>query len=293
VLGANGMLGRTVLLQLLTIPELRVALAQRPGSIKKSSGVIADQQFLYEFDANFPDNFIGLFEKFDPGWIINCIGVVKQRQDALDPLICLRVNSVLPHWLASRCTGNGARMIHISTDCVFSGESGYYKETDKPDANDLYGKTKALGEIIDNPNCLTIRTSIIGHEMYSRLGLLEWFLAKQDLAEGYTDAYFSGLTTLELSKIIIDQIRTNSARSGLVHISGPRIAKFDLLDAIRNVYNHTVPLVPNSKIQIDRTLDSSRWESLTGYKCKPWMKMLTELRDWRDQNVPIWRHRGL
>jgi dTDP-4-dehydrorhamnose reductase len=288
ILGASGMLGRTVFLKLMDTRNIELGLGIRPGSSIGSLGPPAESASKYEFDATNPDRYRELFRKFKPDWVINCMGVVKQREEASNALNCIRVNSALPHWLALECDAHNARLIHISTDCVFRGEHGGYSERDIPDATDLYGRTKILGEVTNKSNCLTIRTSIIGHEFKSRLGLLDWFLGECKSVEGYAQAYFSGLTTLELADIITNEISIKSPRSGLLHIGGPKISKLNLLNTIGPIYGHTVRIIPNIEVKIDRSLNSSKWLQLSGYEMKSWEIMLRQLKEWRDNYKWVW-----
>lgn len=211
-----------------------------------------------------------------PDVVVSCIGVVKQRADAHDPLVALGVNSVFPHRLAGLCAAARARLLHISTDCVFSGRRGGYRESDEPDAVDLYGRTKQLGEVT-GPGCLTLRTSIIGRELATSHGLVEWFLSQRGEAPGYTEAVFSGLTTAELSRVILRVIEQHTDLSGIYHVAAKSISKFDLLTALNERFDRRLTIRPDTSVRINRSLDGSRFRAATSYEAPDWHSMLTEL----------------
>jgi dTDP-4-dehydrorhamnose reductase len=215
--------------------------------------------------------------KVRPDVVVNCIGVIKQLPTAQDPIISLSINSLLPHHLANLCQSYETRLIHISTDCVFSGRKGNYTEEDVSDADDLYGRTKFLGEV-GNEGCLTLRTSIIGRELSTSSGIVEWFLSQGGKSvSGYTHAVFSGFTTLALGRIISNVIEEYPQLSGVYQVSSDPVTKFDLLMGLRNAFNVPVEIEPRSDITIDRTLNSNRFRQATGFAPEPWTVMLEEM----------------
>jgi len=213
---------------------------------------------------------------FKPHAVINAIGIVKQRPTAKETIPSLEINALLPHRLAILCREIGARLIHISTDCVFSGRKGGYREEDPSDADDLYGRTKYLGELHE-PNCITLRTSIIGPELSRKTGLVEWFLAQRGTIRGYRNAIFSGFTTLELARIIEMLLIRFPAVSGLYHVSSAPISKFDLLSLLKLRLELTLEITPYDDFRCDRSLDSRRFQSEFGYRAPAWAKMVDEL----------------
>ena len=214
-----------------------------------------------------------------PDVVVNCIGIIKQVSAAQDPLTSIAINSLFPHRLANVCRAARARLVHISTDCVFSGRKGNYQEGDVSDAEDLYGRSKFLGEI-STPGCLTLRTSIIGRELRSTTGLVEWFLASRGGAvAGYTGAIFSGLTTLELSRLIREIITRHQQLSGLYHVSVDPIRKLDLLRLLNDTYRTQTEIRPDENVQIDRSLDSSRFRTATGYNPPKWEALVSAMKD--------------
>ena len=212
-----------------------------------------------------------------PSIVINCIGVIKQLPTAKDPIVSLTINSLFPHRLANLCAATGARLIHISTDCVFSGRKGMYTESDTSDAEDLYGRTKFLGEV-SGLAALTLRTSIIGRELSTSSGLVEWFLGNRGgKVSGYTRAIYTGLTTLALAQVIGDVIERWSELSGLYHVSSEPISKYDLLCLLRDAVGVDLEVEPCAEVQIDRSLDSSRFRQATGFLCPSWPQMIHDL----------------
>jgi len=214
-----------------------------------------------------------------PEIIINCVGIVKSEVSSISSKKVIKINSKLPIFLNIISHELKFKLIHISTDCVFSGRSKKNTEKSKADPNDLYGKSKLLGEFKSKKN-LVIRTSIIGHEIKHKRGLLEWFLKQEKAINGFSNAYFSGLTTLELSKIFYKYILFNHGISGLFHISGKRINKYNLLKKIKKIYNKKILIKKEIKFKIDRTLDCSYFKKKTGYKKKNWDKMLIENKNY-------------
>ncbi len=215
-----------------------------------------------------------------PDVIINCIGQTnKIRGKNLDNIEnYININSLFPFRLKEICEEIQSRLIHFSSDCVFSGEKGFYSERDNPDPIDLYGKSKLLGEI-DDENIITIRKSVIGHELDSRKGLLEWFLNQEGSVEGYKEAIFSGLTVLELARIIDMYILPNKNLKGIIHISGEPISKYDLLKIIANQYNKHNEIVPNKEIKINRSLNSEYFRNLTGYRSNSWPLLVKSMEE--------------
>jgi dTDP-4-dehydrorhamnose reductase len=223
------------------------------------------------------DTVVRAFAIVRPEVVINCIGIIKQLPTAKDPIISLTVNTLFPHRLAYLCQAAGARLIHISTDCVFSGRQGIYTEADVSDAEDLYGRTKFLGEV-DAPGCLTLRTSIIGREMCTSSGLVEWFLSQRGRqVHGYTQAIYSGFTTLTLAQIIADVLERHPNLSGVYHVSSDPISKYDLLVLLREAFDVQIEIQPDAEIKIDRSLNSRRFRETVGFSPPTWAMMLQAL----------------
>lgn len=228
--------------------------------------------------AEAPETVVGALDAARPDVVVNCIGVVKQAEVARDSAWLVRVNALFPHELAAACQDRGIRLIHISTDCVFSGQRGSYTERDTPDPVDLYGRSKLAGEPW-GPHVLTLRCSMIGWELGGRQqGLLEWFVAQQGTTvSGYTQAVFSGPTAPVLARSILTTIDSRPDLHGTWHVAAEPIAKRDLLEAIRSTLDLNVEIVPDDSVRVDRSLDASGFSRETGWDAPGWDEMLTEL----------------
>jgi dTDP-4-dehydrorhamnose reductase len=214
-----------------------------------------------------------------PDAIVNCIGIVKQLDEAKAPLRAISINSLFPHRLSRLAEAADARLVHVSTDCVFSGARGGYSEDDTPDPVDLYGRTKLLGEIVDAP-AVTIRTSMIGRELHGGRGLLEWFLSQSGgRVRGFRRAIFSGWTTNALARVILELVERHSSLTGLWHVAAEPINKFELLELVREAFAIDIELEPDDDVVIDRSLDGSRFRTETGIAAPPWPDMIAELAE--------------
>jgi dTDP-4-dehydrorhamnose reductase len=269
VLGATGMLGNAMM-HVFTGDE-RFEVRGTARSERSRSLLPADlrDHVLTGVDAENFDSLTAVLARTKPDVVINCIGLIKQLADANDPLVALPVNALLPHRLARLCAIRDTRLVHVSTDCVFDGAKGGYVEGDRPDAYDLYGRSKLLGEV-DYPNAITLRTSIIGHELGSANALIEWFLSQEGRTKGYQRAVFSGLPTAELARVIRDYVLPRPEMHGLYHVSAAPINKYDLLKLVAEVYGKAIEIEPDDALRIDRSLNSDRFRQATGYEPPAW-----------------------
>lgn len=273
VLGASGMLGNAVVRVLSDKAEWQVHGTVRTESSKRFFQETIAKKLLAGVDVEQQDSLMQAFIRTRPEVVINCIGLVKQLAEVDDPLQAIPINTLLPHRLARLCELSGARLIHMSTDCVFTGDKGGYSESDFSDANDLYGKTKYLGEV-SHPHAITLRTSIIGHELQSAHGLVDWFLSQQGKCKGFTRAIFSGIPTVVLAKIIRDVVIPRPELHGVYHVAAKPISKFDLLKVVSEMYGKQIEIVPDDKLVIDRSLDAGRFRKATGYVAPVWDEMI-------------------
>lgn len=275
VLGANGMLGSAMMRELARTPNIECI-----GTVRLPSTALLTLEKTARFIANIDvtkiEQLESVFDQVQPHVVINCIGLVKQDPASEDPLMAISINALLPHQLAALCQKGGARLIHLSTDCVFSGDRGNYVESDFADASDLYGRSKYLGEVKD-PHALTIRTSIIGHELAGTQGLLEWFLSQQERCKGYTRAIFSGLPTTVLAKLICEKVLPNTGLSGVYHVSSNPISKYNLLKLIASEYGKSIEIVPSEELVIDRSLNSERFSKAVQWVAPSWESMVKEM----------------
>lgn len=278
VLGATGMLGNAVLRLFARSPGFEVTgTARSAGTVGRLPEALRGQ-VLIGVDVEQFDSLAGAFARVRPDVVINCVGLVKQLSEANDPLAALPINAVLPHRLARLCAVAGARLVHVSTDCVFRGTKGRYTEADPPDAEDLYGRSKLLGEV-DYPHAVTLRTSIIGHELGSAHGLVGWFLEQSGTIRGYTRAIFSGLPTVELATVIRDRVLPDPGLRGLYHVAAAPVAKYDLLEMVGRQYGRATRIEPDDRVAIDRSLDGSRFTRATGYVAPDWPELIRRMHE--------------
>ena len=276
LIGANGLIGTNLIYILSKANDLNLYALVREKN-----------KYNYFFDSlNFSNlielnNYLdlpkleSLIKKLKPKIIINCCGITKHNPNINNREEVIYINALFPHILARMSNENNAKLIHISTDCVFSGSQGLYDEKSNKDARDFYGATKSLGELNDKTN-LTLRTSTIGHEAFTSFGLLNWFL-DQKKCLGYKNAIFSGPTTLELAKIIKNQILSDFSLNGLLNIAVEPIDKFTLLGIIKNVYSLNTIIEPCSKVKVNRSLNSKKFLISTNYSIKSWEQMILEM----------------
>lgn len=279
ILGASGMLGHKAFQAFSKIPDWA------------TFGTIRSERFLQFFPDDLRSRLIEsidvlqdkdlelAIERSRPDCILNCVGLVKQVDASSIESQAMAINADLPRRLAHLGKKYGIRIVHFSTDCVFSGNRGLYSEAELVDAIDLYGKSKSLGEVVGQPGVVTLRTSIIGPELHvgagmQPQGLLEWFLAQQNQCLGYTKAIFSGFPTIVLAQIVRDHIIPNDDLTGVYHVSSAPISKYNLLCEIAKVYGKDIHIIPDAALVIDRSLDSSLFQEITGFVPKSWPEMI-------------------
>jgi dTDP-4-dehydrorhamnose reductase len=277
ILGGDGMLGHQLFKFLKGRHEVKVTLRQEMA-VYKEFGLFNNDIAYTGIDARYIDRIMEVCADFHPNVLVNGVGIVKQRPTAKEYIPSLEINSLLPHRLSILCKAMKVRLVHISTDCVFSGKKGNYIETDPMDAEDLYGQSKFLGEVHDS-HCITLRTSIIGRELSRKKSLLEWFLAEKGPVKGFKNAIFSGVTTLELSRIIEKILIEYPHSSGLYHVSSDPINKFDLLTLIKETLDLQTEIIPDESFHCDRSLDSTRFRREFNYMPPTWRMMVEELKN--------------
>jgi len=287
VLGASGMLGNTMLRVFAEGAEHDVFGTVRTGDVRRHFPPLLSERLISGVDVENPDALTRLFAEIRPEVVINCVGLVKQLSHADDPLQALSINAVLPHRLARLCALTGARLIHISTDCVFDGRKGGYREIDPPDALDLYGRSKSLGEV-SYPHAITLRTSIIGSELNSAHGLIGWFLAQSGRVRGYRRAVFSGLPTVELARIVRDIVLRHPDLHSVYHVAASPISKYDLLGLVAAAWEKKIDIDPDDSVVIDRSLDASRFREATGYTAPPWPELVARMRAFEQDDSRAW-----
>lgn len=275
VVGATGMLGHEALRVLAADFEVWGACRDPRGLPDRG---VSPARILAGLDATDGAAAYALVEQVKPDVVLNAVGIVKQLAAAKAAVPSIAVNSLWPHVLADACAAHGARMVHVSTDCVFGGAGGKYVETDVPDAFDLYGRSKLLGEVVDRENVVTLRTSIVGWQLGEPTGLVGWFAAhRTQPLKGFTKAVFSGLTTHALTDLIRDVILPDESLCGLWHVSADPIDKYTLLHELAGHLGWDVDLTPVDEPVIDRSLDSTRFRERTGWIPPSWEEMLEAL----------------
>jgi dTDP-4-dehydrorhamnose reductase len=278
VLGASGMIGSAIFRVLSADSALDVWGSIRSIAFKEFFTQSQQKHLVVCADLLDQNQLTRLFSEIHPNIVINCVGLTKHHKQADDVLLAAPINTMLPHRLADLCAACDARLIHISTDCIFSGSRGNYLESDHSDALDIYGKSKFLGEVVGYPNAITLRTSTIGHELQSSYGLLEWFLSQEDSCTGFKRAIFSGLPNTVFAELIRDYVIPNPHLHGLYHVGASPIGKYDLLKLIASEYDKDISIECNDQFAIDRSLNSNLFSSATGYRAPAWPELIASMR---------------
>jgi dTDP-4-dehydrorhamnose reductase len=280
VLGGEGMLGHKV---------FQALSARYPGTkctifgslddpFYRAIPLFASENTIEKVDAMDSSALRRLLEKEKPDFLINCIGIVKQSGEGKVTIRSITVNSLLPHLLADWAAAWGGRLVHFSTDCIFSGKRGNYSEDDPSDAEDLYGKSKFIGEVSRVANALTLRTSFIGRELSRFQSLLEWFLVQKGRqVKGFRNVIYSGVTTNYMSGLVGDIIRDHPGLSGLYQVASPRISKHDLLARLRDAYNLPFEIIPDESETSDRSMNGERFRKATGYEEPSWEDLIAQM----------------
>ena len=281
VLGGTGMLGHK-LFQILrerfpgTICTSRQNVRQTPFD---RVDVLQGDDVISGVDVMDFERLHGILAESEPDYILNCVGIIKQRKEAHDAIQSITVNSLLPHKLAEMAREWGGRVIHFSTDCVFSGKCGGYDEQDESDADDLYGKSKFLGEVTTD-NAITLRTSIIGRELVKHKSLLDWFLSQNHkTVVGFTRVIYSGVTTNQMAEVVTNIIRNNLRLSGLYQVVSEPISKYDLLGLVREAFGLDIEIEPDEKVVSDRSMKGDKLRDAIGYVSPPWQVLIKNLAD--------------
>lgn len=276
ILGGAGMLGHRLWLNLRDRHDVWV-------TVRGTSHVFDDkfnydsQRVITQVNALRFDDVVRTIGTVQPDVVVNCIGVIKQHPLAKEAIPSLEINSVLPHRLAELCKAARCRLIHISTDCVFSGKTGGYTEDDVSDAEDLYGRSKFLGEVHSERHVVTLRTSIIGPELHTHFGLLEWFLSQSGPVSGFQKAIYTGFTTDELSRIIDMYVLPNDDLHGLYQVASEPINKYELLRLFNQHYHQDLTIGVNDEFMCDRSLNADRFNEATGYNPPDWSAMVAAM----------------
>lgn len=275
ILGVDGMLGHVMAASFLLEKNLEVYVIKRKSNFEYSFLNI-DSKNIFLLD-NLKENILKkIISNIRPDFVINCLGIVKQSKLINNYTQMISINSLLPHKLAKICESFNSKLVHFSTDCVFSGNRGFYKEFDNADSVENYGRSKFLGEV-NYGNTITLRTSFFGHQIKNKYSLLEWFLAQRKECQGYVNHIYSGLPTNEIAKIVKKFVLTNVNLSGLYHVSNNPINKYNLLKLFKKIYKKDIKIFKNLDTSLDRSLDSSLFRMKTGYEPPSWEKTIEEM----------------
>jgi dTDP-4-dehydrorhamnose reductase len=279
VIGGSGLLGNAVARVLSRSANLRVTCTVRGPATSARLRAAGPIEVIESVDALRLEDLESAFARARPAVVVNCVGATKHVDTGNEASAAYLANAVLPHVLSTLCATHGSRLVHVSTDCVFTGRKGMYVESDRPDAEDVYGQSKAAGEVRYR-HALTIRTSIIGHEIDTDRSLIEWFM-RQSSCRGFRRAIFSGFPTVTLARIIRDVVIPDPSLHGLYHVAAPPIDKYDLLTKVADAYALPVTVTPDDGFVIDRSLDGSRFAAATGFVSPGWDELVREMHsDW-------------
>jgi dTDP-4-dehydrorhamnose reductase len=281
VLGASGMLGHKFMQTISATNRYHVYGTVRSTNSSRVRRIPqnANTTLVGDIDSDNLGRLHTLLKEVKPVAVVNCIGIVKQLPEGNQPLPCIKINSLLPHQLAEMTREVGSRLFHFSTDCVYSGTKGYYNETDATDPQDIYGKSKALGEI-SGPGCVTIRSSIIGPELDSHLGLFEWLcLQKGKSVKGYRKALYTGFTTTAMSNVLLMLIEKFPEMTGIWNVASDPISKYDILCKINDVLNLGIKIDADETYAVNRTLDGRKFQTATGFTPPSWDEMIRQFAE--------------
>lgn len=276
ILGGTGMLGRALSEHLSScFPDTYVTIRKGRRDYGKSI-LLESDKVIEHIDVLDLQLLAGVLRVIKPDVVLNCIGITKRREEPQNPVPSIMLNALFPHRLAKLAGQLETRVIHFSTDCVFDGMTGNYADESQTNATDLYGRTKALGEV-SGKNTLTLRSSFIGYELGEGTELLEWFLAQKGIVKGFKNAIYTGLTTLELNRVVERLLREYPHAVGLYNVSSDPISKFNLLKMIGEKMHRSVEVIPEETFHCDRSLDSTKFRREFNYTPPKWEKMVEEL----------------
>ncbi|MCO4799716.1 MAG: SDR family oxidoreductase [Colwelliaceae bacterium] len=276
IVGATGMLGYSLFKNINDRADIQVYGTVRSINGKEHFFTDCENQLFKGVDVSDLGTIESVIEKIKPAVVINCIGLIKQHSISKQYIDAIAINSLLPHQLARLCDVHSCKLIHFSTDCVFDGKKGLYTEADLPDARDVYGRSKCLGEVDYGPH-LTLRTSIIGHELNSQVSLVDWFLSQESQIKGFSKAIFSGLPTCVIARVIVDNVLPNQELHGLYQLSVDPIDKCSLLGLIANTYNKKIDIVESTELKIDRSLNSNKLREALNLEIPSWSTLISDM----------------
>lgn len=277
IFGVGGMIGHQMYRQFANSDFTVLGTIKQPFKNYEQFNLFNSEQIKDQFDVFEFDRVQSLLNNYRPDVILNCIGITLRKPEIKDLEYSQKINSDFPHMLNTWCENNNSNLIHFSTDCVFSGKTGPYTEMSIPDAVDIYGITKAKGEV-SGPNSLTLRGSMIGRELFGKSELLEWALSqKNNSVKGFSKAYYSGVTTSVMSDLVAKIVSSENILTGLYQVSGPTISKFDLLHLINTEFSLNMTIEKNESYATEKILISQKISKKLGFYCSPWSVMIQNL----------------
>ena len=288
ILGGNGMIGHK-LYQVISkkYPNTWVLFKKKYELVQNN--LLYKKDFVIDdFDVCDFSRLIQLLNNLKVDIIINAIGLTIRRNVYEIQSKSILINSVLPHVLNEWVISNDKRLIHFSTNCVFSGKDGFYNEESFVDSNDFYGRSKALGEIIST-NSLTLRSSMIGRELENKTELLEWFLSnKNGTVSGYNKAIYSGITTNCMADFVVKIIENYPDMNGLYNVSSEKITKFDLLKLFNEYFDTNITIIPNNLFATNKALNSEKFFKKTGFIKPDWVDLIKDLVNDNKENKHLY-----
>ncbi|MDD5492760.1 MAG: SDR family oxidoreductase [bacterium] len=277
VLAGGGMLGHKMWQGLSAYFKDTYVTLRKTRSHYDQTGLFQSNQVIDNLDLADFKKLNHILDEVNPDVIVNCAGVTIRSKEGEKVIASVNINSLLPHHLLAWCKKKGARVIHFSTVCVFNGVKGGYTEENLPDAQDLYGRTKTLGELYDE-QALTLRSSFIGREIEGKAELLEWFLAQRGRQiKGYRQAIFTGVTTKVMVDLTRDLIRKFPKLSGLFHIASEKLSKYELLLLMKEAFKVNIDIAPEDNYVCKRDLIDTKFKTTTGLICPNWQEMMADI----------------
>jgi len=288
IIGVTGMLGYSLFKNMADIIDIDVYGTVRNIEGKEHYFNDLEDRLIKNVEAGDLATLEAAINRVNPDVVINCIGLIKQHSVSKEHISAIEINSLLPHQIAKLCTDYNCKLIHFSTDCIFDGKKGLYTENDTPDARDLYGKSKCLGEV-DYGNHLTLRTSIIGHELNSSVSLIDWFLSQKNTVKGFSKAVFSGLPTCVIARLLVKNILPAENLTGLYQLSSEPIDKFNLLKLVSEVYGKKIEIIRSTALEIDRSLNSEKLRNALHLEIPSWKNLISEMYEDFDKRYGEYR----
>jgi dTDP-4-dehydrorhamnose reductase len=276
ILGGAGMLGHKMWQALSARYAETYVTLRKPREVYARYGLFDSDRVRDRIDAGDFTAVERCLNEIGPDVIVNCVGMTYRHPSARSQLASIALNALFPHQLAQWAEAK-ARVIHFSTDCVFDGRVGGYTEASPVSSDDVYGRTKSLGEIT-GPGCLTLRSSMIGRELERGTELVEWLIAQDHKTiKGYRNATFTGLSTLLWTRVVVDVIERHPELSGLFHVTTDPISKYELLRLLAAAYQLEIQIDPDDEVVCHRNLDGSKFAALTGFRAPPWSAIVAEM----------------